>query len=198
MMVIVNLETLAAESGGVGYLDNGVAITGDAARRLACDAGVSRVITKGSSEALDLGRQTPVPSPALRRYVAARDGGCVFAGCDQPASRCEAHHLVHYARGCDTGGSTSAINLAMVCPRHHRLIHEGGFHMGRNPITGQIETRRPDGTLLPTRPRTTPLNPSGHRSSPQPDLLSSRDGDGTGPSVGAEEGRSDTGGQWAS
>jgi hypothetical protein len=161
VQVVVTLETLTALTGGVGHLDNGVAITGDAARRLACDAGISRVIINGKSVPLDLGRQTAIPAPAHRRYVATRDGGCVFAGCDTPAHRCEAHHIIPYARGCNTGGPTSVHNIAMLCPRHHHLVHEGGFVLYRNPHTGHIQTRRPDGTLLRTRPRSTPLDPTG-------------------------------------
>ncbi len=49
----------------------------------------------GPVELLDLGRAARVVSPALRRALALRDGGCVAVGCDRPAQWCDAHHLVH-------------------------------------------------------------------------------------------------------
>jgi hypothetical protein len=157
--VNVPIETLRAETGGIAWFDDGIPLTGEAARRLACDANITRVITGGRSEILDLGRLTPVPSAAQRRAVTLRDGACTFAGCDMPSGRCEVHHIVHYGRGSTTGGPTDLDNLTLVCCRHHHLIHEGGFNLTRNPNTGQIETRRPDGTPIPTRPRAGPLSP---------------------------------------
>jgi Domain of unknown function (DUF222) len=41
--------------------------------RMACDAAVTRVITKGASTILDLGRATPVVSVAQRKALAVRD-----------------------------------------------------------------------------------------------------------------------------
>jgi hypothetical protein len=160
-MVIIDYRTLLAESGGLAHLDNRAMVTGEAARRLACDSGIVRVVTNGGSEILDLGRSTPVPSAAQRRAVILRDGGCTFAGCDMPPGRCEVHHIVPYGRGRDVGGPTDRDNLALVCTRHHHLVHEGGYRLSRNPVTGGIETRRPDGTLIPSRPRAGPLDPSG-------------------------------------
>jgi len=146
-------------SGLLPTLDNGVPITADAARRLACNAVFRRVVLGAASEILDLGRSTPVPSAAQRRAVMLRDGGCTFAGCDMPTNRCEVHHLIHYHRGSDTGGPTDLHNLTLVCRRHHHLAHEGGYTMTRNRVTGTIETHRPDHTLIPTRPRAGPLHP---------------------------------------
>lgn len=64
--VIVHLDwaTLVAEAGGVGHFANGCPVSGEAARRLACDAGIARVITNGPSEILDLGRRTPSAAAA--------------------------------------------------------------------------------------------------------------------------------------
>jgi len=36
------------------------------------------------SEPLDVGRSTPVVSPAQRSALAVRDRGCVFPGCERP------------------------------------------------------------------------------------------------------------------
>jgi hypothetical protein len=96
-------------------------ISGEAARRLACDAGISRIITDGRSEPLDVGRRTRVVPPALRRAVIARDGHCVEPGCDRPPEWCDIHHRVHWI----DGGATKLDNLELRCHPHHRAEHEG-------------------------------------------------------------------------
>lgn len=104
-------------------------ICGEVARRLACDAGVTRVITDGPSEILDVGRRTRTVLPAVRRAVVVRDGGSVFPGCDRPPPWCDAHHIVHWA----DGGPTSLVNLALICRQHHRRLHEGRWQLTRGP-----------------------------------------------------------------
>ena len=55
-----------------------------------------------------------------------RDRGCRFPGC--PAThRLHGHHVKHWANG----GETSLDNLVLLCPTHHRLVHEGGFDVQR-------------------------------------------------------------------
>ncbi len=96
-------------------------ISGEAARRLACDAGVSRIITDGKSEPLDVGRRTRVVPAPLRRAVIARDQHCVEVGCDRPPEWCDVHHIVHWL----DGGPTELSNLELRCHPHHRDEHEG-------------------------------------------------------------------------
>jgi hypothetical protein len=92
--VVVDLPTLLGEQGGsAARLDRLGAVSGEAACRLVCDAGVCRVITNGPSQILDAGRSTRTVSPAQRRALAVRDGGCV--GCRALVGWCEAHHIVH-------------------------------------------------------------------------------------------------------
>jgi hypothetical protein len=156
--VVLSLETFL---GGdqPGRFSDGIPITAETARRLACDAAITSITTGHRGEILDLGRLTPHPNNAQRRAVTLRDVGCTFAGCDLPSTRCQIHHIVPYNRGSSTGGPTDLHNLTLVCCRHHHLVHEGRFKLHRNPHTGQIETRRPDGTPIPTRPRAGPLTP---------------------------------------
>ena len=110
-------------------------------RRLACDASITRVVMAGGSEPIDVGRRTPIISPALRRAVIARDLHCRFPGCDRPASWCDAHHAKHWA----DGGMTALGNLVLLCRRHHRLVHEG-FTVEMED--GQPVFHRPDGSVL--------------------------------------------------
>jgi hypothetical protein len=91
VLVSVDLQALQA-GGGRAELQDAGPLTPEAARRIACDADLSRVITRGRSEPLEVGRRTPVVPPALRRAVAARDGGCRFPGCGRPQSWSDAHH----------------------------------------------------------------------------------------------------------
>ena len=119
--LLVSLESLEARAGKPCELDETGVITAQAARRIACDAGISRIITKGPSEPLDVGRRTRTISPAIRRALVLRDGGCVAKGCDRPARWCDAHHIIHWL----DGGITALINLQLLCRRHHRMEHEG-------------------------------------------------------------------------
>jgi HNH endonuclease len=77
------------------------------------------------TQLLDLGRATRLISPALRRALAVRDGGCIAAGCDRPAPWTDAHHLTHWL----AGGATSLENLVLLCRTHHRAVHEGGWRL---------------------------------------------------------------------
>ena len=99
----------------------------------------------GPSEVLDLGRRTRVVTPAQRRALAVRDGGCVFPGCDRPPPWTDAHHLVHWL----DNGPSNLDNLVLLCRRHHVLCHEGRWQLQRGP----------DGTVTAERPRPRPRGP---------------------------------------
>lgn len=115
----------------------------EAARQLACDASVMRVVMAGRSEPLDVGRRTPVVSPAMRRAVIVQDRHCRFPGCDRHHTWCDAHHVVHRA-GCPT---TALPNLVLLCRRHHRMVHQPrGFRL--ELLDGRPVFTRPDGSAL--------------------------------------------------
>jgi hypothetical protein len=144
--VTVDLTALQGTPGAASELADAGPLVPETARRLACDASISRIIVRGRSEPLDVGRRTPVVSAALRRAVVLRDGHCRFPGCDRPQSWCDAHHIQHWA----DGGRTALDNLVLLCRRHHRLIHgPPGFRVaidGKRPVF-----RRPNGTVLDDR-----------------------------------------------
>ena len=95
----IGLDALAARTGGSARLDSGAYLRGDAARRLACDAGVVRLLTDPDSMPLDVGRLTRSVGPAQARAVIHRDQHCRYEGCHSPPWACEVHHLDHWARG---------------------------------------------------------------------------------------------------
>ncbi len=141
VVVTMDLESLEGRLGKRSELQDTGPITPETARRFACDAGVSRVITRGGSEPLDVGRKTPVVPSGMRRALMLRDGGCSFPGCGRPQSWCDAHHLRHWA----DGGSTALENLVLLCRPHHRAVHEG-FRVqmnGHGPVFS-----RADGSVL--------------------------------------------------
>ena len=144
--VVMDVEALEGRLGVRSEFEDAGPIHPEIAKRWACDASITRVVTRGRSEPLDVGRQTPVVSPAIRRAVVLRDRVCRFPGCERPHSWCDSHHITHWA----DGGRTAVSNLALLCRRHHRLIHvPGGFRMqmgDRGPVF-----RRPDGSVLEDR-----------------------------------------------
>jgi len=98
-------------------------IGAETVRRLACDSAITRVLFDSKSVVIDVGRSKRTVSGPLRRALAARDGGCVWPGCDRPASWCAGHHLEHWA----DGGESDPGNTFLLCHRHHTHVHEGGW-----------------------------------------------------------------------
>lgn len=98
-------------------------------RRLAADAASwLRMLTDPESGApLALGRTRYTPPPALRRYLAARDGGCRFPACDKPPGHTEADHTHEWS----AGGTTGRENLALLCSEHHRMKTRGHWRVSQ-------------------------------------------------------------------
>jgi Domain of unknown function (DUF222)/HNH endonuclease len=142
--VTVDLETLEGRDGRRRQMGDVGPITAEAARRWACDASLTRVITRGRSEPLDVGRRTPVVPAGIRRALIVRDGGCAFTGCDRPPSWCDAHHVRHWA----SGGETALGNLVLLCRHHHRAVHHG---FAVRIVSGLPAFYAPDGSPLESR-----------------------------------------------
>jgi hypothetical protein len=147
--VHTDVETLKSDgTGAQAELENFGHVAAETSRRLACDAGVVHWLDGAGGQPLSVGRKTRSIPPAIRRALQRRDGGCRFPGCT--CSRfVDAHHIRHWA----DGGETSLENLALLCRRHHRLVHEGGFAM-RASAHGTIEFTNPAGAVIPTGPET--------------------------------------------
>jgi uncharacterized protein DUF222/HNH endonuclease len=146
--VVVHVEAPALadpDQPGQSVLDGGTHVPAETSRRLACDA--SRVVMRHdeSGRVVEIGARTRTIPPALRRALHHRDRGCRFPGCG--LSLGEGHHIRHWANG----GPTTLSNLAMLCRRHHRSVHEEAYHVERQP-DGALRFLRPDGRLLPDVP----------------------------------------------
>jgi len=108
----------------------------------------------GPSLPLDVGQTDDIPVH-LRRLVALRDQTCQFpGGCDQPASACEPHHVVHR----QDGGHTSLAGLKNYCWWHHHVVlHQMGWQLTVH-ADGTSEVKSPGGKII--RSHSPPPGPS--------------------------------------
>ena len=142
------------EQPGQSVLEEGSHVPAGTSRRLACDA--SRVVMRHDEDGrvVEVGARTRTIPPALRRALQHRDRGCRFPGCNVRVG--QGHHVRHWAQG----GPTTLSNLALLCRRHHRAVHEEGYQL--EPLSdGALQFRRPDGRMLPEvpAPATVPADP---------------------------------------
>ncbi|TCO52389.1 HNH endonuclease signature motif containing protein [Actinocrispum wychmicini] len=98
-------------------------MTAREARRLACDAHILPAVLDGDSKPLDVAVPAYAAPAHIRRGLYLRDKGCAFPGCERPGSVCDAHHVAHWAQG----GPTTMDNMALLCPQHHRLVHNSDW-----------------------------------------------------------------------
>jgi 5-methylcytosine-specific restriction endonuclease McrA len=146
VVVHVDAEVLAdADAPGQSVLQDGARVPAGTSQRLACDA--SRVVMRHDADGrvVEIGARTRTIPPALRRALLHRDRGCRFPGCGVRFG--QGHHIRHWVHG----GPTTLSNLALLCRRHHRAVHEEGYQLDRQP-DGELRFRRPDGRLLPEVP----------------------------------------------
>ena len=144
--MIVDLATLQ-DSRGFAVTERGTILTAHQARRLCCDAGISRIITNGESQTIDFGREQRTFTSGARKALVLRDQHCRFPGCNAPPSWCDGHHIIHWSNG----GNTNQTNAALICNNHHRSVHEDGW-----TITGNanyvLTFTSPTGTTLTSSP----------------------------------------------
>jgi len=148
--VIVHIDQAALADGDIPTtdqsqrceLEDGPCLAIDTARRLGCDAALVGIVEDRDGNPLDVGRRTRAITPALKRALASRDGGCRFPGCTR-SRFIEGHHIRHWA----DGGETKLDNLVTLCQFHHRLVHEGGFGL-KATDDGVFVFTRPNGTRI--------------------------------------------------
>jgi hypothetical protein len=150
--VVVHVDAPVLEDpdqAGQSVLEDGARVSAETSRRLACDA--TRVVMRHDRDGrvLEVGARRRTIPPALRRALRHRDHSCRFPGCDIPIT--QGHHIRHWANG----GPTTLSNLALLCRRHHRAVHEEGFRIARED-DGVLRFWRPNGMLLPDVPPSAP------------------------------------------
>ena len=129
VVVTMTLEQLLADlaAAGVCTLDTGGSISAAEARRLACSAGIVPMVLGGQGQVLDVGRRRRLHTEAMRIAMGVRDGGCTAEHCETPPGMCHAHHDVAWAHG----GSTNVETGRLLCPHHHRRIHDPRYETTR-------------------------------------------------------------------
>ncbi len=146
VMVHCDAATLAAE-GEPGRSDlDGIRVSAETSRRMACDAAVVAMVHAKDGSMLNVGRRTRTIPPHIRRALEERDRGCRFPGCGCRFT--EAHHVRHWA----DGGETSLRNTLLLCRRHHRAVHEGRVKVSVNS-DGTVLFFTPKGRMLVDAPR---------------------------------------------
>jgi len=146
LLVTVPFETVVERAAARGHSHVGPTLDAATVRKLACDAGIHRIITGPASSLLDFGHETRLVPDNLFLALVARDRHCRWPGCTIRATWCDAHHIKEWI----DLGPTSDTNCVLLCHRHHQLSHQPGWH-----ITGtanELRIKQPDGTLEISRP----------------------------------------------
>jgi hypothetical protein len=159
--VLIDHDTLVRRSGATNAADQMPyrstilghgPVAPEVIRRMCCNADITRIVMRGQSEPLDVGRNQRLATLAIRQAVWARsDGWCELCHHTR-LTWCQLHHLTPWdpTQG---NGETSVENSLLVCSHCHHLLHEGGYTAKRTDHGYQL--LRPDGSLprLPLRHR---------------------------------------------
>ena len=110
---------------GPAETTDGEVVHPEVAAILLCDPIITVLVVDLLGVPLDMGRKIRLANRDQRRALARRDGGCIFPGCDCPASWCDAHHVIWW----EHHGPTDIWNLALLCRYHHGVTHRRGWTM---------------------------------------------------------------------
>lgn len=129
--VRVHVASAALEADtGMGHIEGqDVPVSLRTVERIACSEGIVPIRFDSEGAVLDLGRAQRFFSAKQRIALAARDGGCLFPGCDAPPGWTEAHHFVHWKRD---HGRTDVRDGVLLCRFHHVEVHTHGWEIERD------------------------------------------------------------------
>jgi hypothetical protein len=116
---------IRADNPNQAYDERGVPLPDGTTRHLCCDPEIQAIVVDGHGIPLYLGDHVRWATQAQRDAIAARDGGCVFPGCDATIAWLDMHHVVRF----NDQGPTDLDNLAGGCRRHHGVWHRKGWRM---------------------------------------------------------------------
>lgn len=145
---VIDLDALLGH-GGDARLDRSGPIASETARRIACDRGVSRVLTDAASLPLDVGRDSRTATPAQRRALRVRDRGLRF--CDRPPAYADAHHIQFWGASRPHRPEESRVVMRVPPPpgprgrlaAHRRPHQHPDLHQPRRLSPHQPRTRTP-------------------------------------------------------
>jgi len=142
--VLVSAESLSNGTGHGVIEGTNEVLSIAAMERLACANGTRTVLVDSVGQVLDLGREQRLYSANQRLALAARDGGCLWPGCDRPPAWTEAHHIDHWARD---GGRTDLDRGVLLCRHHHLKLHNE--HWSIRLRAGRYWLEPPPGSVKP-------------------------------------------------
>ena len=146
LLATVPFDTIVERATARGVTHVGNTLDPATVRKLACDAGIHRVITGPGSSILDFGHETRLVSENLFLALVARDQHCRWPGCTIRATWCDAHHIVEWTEH----GPTNDENCVLLCHRHHQLSHQPGWSIAGN--AAEMTVRHPDGSIEVSKP----------------------------------------------
>jgi hypothetical protein len=126
--VLVTERDLARRAGSGQFEGQTAPVSVATVERHSCEAGIVPVIFDDTGRVVDIGREQRLYTARQRVGLAARDGGCLFPGCDRPPSWCEAHHIMPWSHG----GRTDLADGVLLCRHHHLLVHNNGWRVQRS------------------------------------------------------------------
>ena len=133
---------LAAPAGGQAGVEvlGGPRVGRQAVEAILCGDTVEVIAIASDGTPLGIGTTSPTIPPKLRRFVLARDGGCVVEGCTSHY-RLQVHHRIPASQG----GPTDPENLVTLCWHHHQVvIHGRGFTIDALSPPGRVRLLPPD------------------------------------------------------
>lgn len=130
--VLVSIPVDDLQTGrGAGWVSLGgpggesVPLSVRAVHQMVCTGGAQPITLDQDGAITHLGSEQRCFTPAQRRAITLRDGGCIVPGCTIPASWCEIHHVTPDA----AGGPTHTDNGVLLCWFHHRTIDTSGWQI---------------------------------------------------------------------
>ncbi len=137
--IFVELEAASASNGELGAeVEYGPRVGPETLRETLCTGSVQLIGLQNGKPVITSDNTKVIP-PAVRRFVAWRDGGCSIAGCHS-RYRLQPHHIEHRAND----GDHDPDNLATLCWFHHHVaIHGSGFRLRPGDPPGRRTLLRP-------------------------------------------------------
>jgi hypothetical protein len=105
-----------------------VPVSTTTAQRYVCAAGTVPILFDQDEQVVNVGRDQRLFTRRQRIGMAARDGGCVWPGCDRPPSWCEAHHIDEWDAH---HGRMDIADGVLLCRFHHLMVHDRGWRIHR-------------------------------------------------------------------
>lgn len=190
VMVVFTAEQYAALSRAPAltsglFAGSGTAASGSELRNLVADAEVFRIVIDAQRTPMEVSTEVRTVPVGLWRALLLRDGGCVWHGCDAPASWCD---VAHGNRSFTAGGKLSIDNAMLLCRRHHRRFDRGPYRVdiqndrvtisritggdGRNPTSPEPLVSNPVSAAPPPPAGAPPPGSSPPPAAPAPPAAS--------------------------